>query len=100
MTIPPRRATPELNALVDLFYPDSSALGAFVEVAEAELPAVARRLLAHDKPLMYFAAVEGAEIPASSVVVGNLLFVPTNSDTDVFAAPRAAITSDIFERAM
>jgi chorismate-pyruvate lyase len=49
MTSPPRRATPELNALVDLFYPEPLALGAFVEVPEAELPAVARQLLAHDE---------------------------------------------------
>jgi chorismate-pyruvate lyase len=49
MTIPQRRATPELNALVDLFYVDSAVLGEFNELTESDLPAVARQLLAHDK---------------------------------------------------
>jgi chorismate-pyruvate lyase len=44
-----RRATPELDALVDLFYAERAALGEFQEVAEAQLPAVAQRLLAHDQ---------------------------------------------------
>jgi chorismate-pyruvate lyase len=48
MTQPTRRATPELTALVELFYADSAALGTFTEVAETELPEIARGLLAHD----------------------------------------------------
>jgi chorismate-pyruvate lyase len=44
-----RRATPELNALLDLFYEDSADLGAFYEVSEAELTPEARKLLAHDQ---------------------------------------------------
>ncbi len=44
-----RRATPELDALVDLFYVERAALGVFREVSEAELSAEARRLLAHDQ---------------------------------------------------
>jgi chorismate-pyruvate lyase len=49
MKNPIRRATPELNALVGLFYPDPSVLGDFREVSEADLPVTARRLLAHDQ---------------------------------------------------
>lgn len=44
-----RRATPDLENLLDLFYKQSDALGAFEEVAEADLPEVYRGLLAHDK---------------------------------------------------
>ncbi|MEZ6114735.1 MAG: hypothetical protein R3C99_27540 [Pirellulaceae bacterium] len=48
MTLAPR-ATPELTALVDLFYSQIAELGTFTEVAAAELPDVFRRLLAHDE---------------------------------------------------
>ena len=41
--------SPDLQALIDLFYPDSAELGRFVEVHETELPAAERRLLAHDE---------------------------------------------------
>jgi chorismate-pyruvate lyase len=49
MTQPIRRATPELNALIDLFYAEAETLGVFSEVTESELPTDARRLLAHDE---------------------------------------------------
>ena len=49
MTQRSQRATPELNALVDLFYEDPAELGVFVEVTEDDLSAAARRLLAHDE---------------------------------------------------
>lgn len=44
-----RRATPELDALLDLFYENRAELGVFREVSEVELPPEARRLLAHDQ---------------------------------------------------
>ena len=40
-------ATPILDALVALFYPQPADLGQFVEVSAAEMPAVYRTLLAH-----------------------------------------------------
>jgi chorismate-pyruvate lyase len=46
---PHRRATPELNALADLFYADLGRLGSFSELPAADLPDVPRRLLAHDE---------------------------------------------------
>lgn len=49
MTTQAQRATPELHALVDLFYEDSAVLGTFVEISEKDLPATAHRLLAHDE---------------------------------------------------
>ena len=49
MTLTPsRQATPELKALVHLFYPSLGNLGKFTEVAESELPEVPRKLLWHD----------------------------------------------------
>jgi chorismate-pyruvate lyase len=45
----PRRATPELDALLDLFYEKRNDLAEFQEVLESELPPEARRLLAHDQ---------------------------------------------------
>lgn len=49
MTLTPsRQATPELSALVHLFYPSLGDLGAFTEVAESEMPEVPRKLLWHD----------------------------------------------------
>ncbi|MBC8353291.1 MAG: hypothetical protein H8E66_14935 [Planctomycetes bacterium] len=49
MTLTPsRQATPELKALVHLFYPSLDDLGAFKEVAESEMPEVPRKLLWHD----------------------------------------------------
>ncbi|MDA1055910.1 MAG: hypothetical protein O3C40_36455 [Planctomycetota bacterium] len=49
MTLTPsRQATPELKALVHLFYPSLDDLGEFTEVAESELPEVPRKLLWHD----------------------------------------------------
>jgi chorismate-pyruvate lyase len=49
MTLTPsRQATPELNALVHLFYSSLSELGQFTEVAESEMPEVPRKLLWHD----------------------------------------------------
>jgi chorismate-pyruvate lyase len=44
-----RRATPDLETLVDLFYERLEELGGFEEVDEAELPEPYRGLLAHDK---------------------------------------------------
>lgn len=44
-----QRATPELSALVDLFYDNPQALGTFQELHDADLPQPARRLLAHDQ---------------------------------------------------
>lgn len=44
-----RRATPELDALLSLFYADNGSLGSFQEVAEDDLPETAQRLLAHDQ---------------------------------------------------
>jgi hypothetical protein len=49
MSSPPPRATPELNALVDLFYTDAGRLGTFTELPAADLPVVARTMLAHDE---------------------------------------------------
>ena len=49
MTLTPsRQATPELKALVQLFYPSLDDLGEFTEVAESEMPDVPRKLLWHD----------------------------------------------------
>lgn len=49
MTLTPsRQATPELKALVHLFYPSLGDLGEFKEVAENEMPDVPRKLLWHD----------------------------------------------------
>lgn len=49
MTLTPSRlATPELKALVHLFYPSLGDLGEFKEVAEGEMPDVPRKLLWHD----------------------------------------------------
>jgi chorismate-pyruvate lyase len=44
-----RRATPDLENLLDLFYQQSDKLGRFEEITEAEMPEVYRGLLAHDK---------------------------------------------------
>lgn len=44
-----RRATPDLETLVDLFYGSLDELGDFTEVDEAEMPEVYHGLLAHDK---------------------------------------------------
>lgn len=44
-----QRAAPELQALICLFYPSSTALGAFEEVVDDQMPPVARKLLAHDQ---------------------------------------------------
>lgn len=49
MVTPTRQATPELRALVNLFYLSLDELGCFDEVAEDELPEAARRLLWHDE---------------------------------------------------
>jgi len=46
---PARRTTPELDALVGLFYPDVAMLGQFDEVPATELPPGARALLDHDQ---------------------------------------------------
>ena len=46
---PPRHTTPELDALVKLFYSGTNDLGEFDEVAADELPAVERSLLDHDQ---------------------------------------------------
>lgn len=43
------RSTPELEALVHLFYPSLSDLGEFTEVDASDMPPVYRDLLAHDK---------------------------------------------------
>lgn len=43
-----RRQTPELDALVRLFYDDSGLLGRFTEVKSDEMPDVFRKLLDHD----------------------------------------------------
>lgn len=48
MTSRVTRSTPELSALVGLFYDEPAALGAFTEVTGAELPATPFMLLAHD----------------------------------------------------
>ncbi|MEQ8788189.1 MAG: hypothetical protein RIC55_17910 [Pirellulaceae bacterium] len=44
-----RRATPELEHLLDLFYEQPDTLGKFEEVDESDMPEVYRGLLAHDK---------------------------------------------------
>lgn len=44
----PRRTTPALEALSDLFYDSLSELGDFEEVSADSLPEVERKLLAHD----------------------------------------------------
>jgi chorismate-pyruvate lyase len=44
----PSRVVPELDTLVALFYDDAERLGEFVEVQAADMPAVYRRLLAHN----------------------------------------------------
>jgi chorismate-pyruvate lyase len=44
-----RRATPELDALLALFYSESETLAGFDEVTESELPEYAKKLLAHDQ---------------------------------------------------
>lgn len=46
---PKPRSTPELQALIGLFYHEPHALGHFDEVADNALPTVARKLLAHDQ---------------------------------------------------
>ena len=43
------RTTPELDALVGMFYPSVAALGQFEEVTAAELSSVAKALLDHDQ---------------------------------------------------
>ena len=49
MVTPTRQATPELKALVNLFYLSLDELGSFQEVAETELPETPRSLLWHDE---------------------------------------------------
>lgn len=49
MASPTRRATPDLHALVDLFYESPEDLGDFEELDEHDLPEPYRMLLAHDK---------------------------------------------------
>jgi len=49
MVTPTRKATPELKALVNLFYLSLDELGEFTEVDEGELPDAARVLLWHDE---------------------------------------------------
>lgn len=44
-----QRATPELDALIRLFYQDAAELGTFQETTGADLPSTARQLLAHDQ---------------------------------------------------
>ena len=46
---PARHTTPELDALVKLFYADTGELGDFEEVSADQLPAVDRVLLDHDQ---------------------------------------------------
>ena len=45
----PRRATPELQALVELFYPLPDQLGTFQEVERSQLPEPYQTLLDHDE---------------------------------------------------
>lgn len=49
MVTPTRQATPELKALVNLFYLSPEDLGEFEELSEDELPEAPRSLLWHDK---------------------------------------------------
>lgn len=49
MVKPKPRSTPELQALIGLFYDTFDPLGHFEEVDEADMPLVARKLLAHDQ---------------------------------------------------
>ncbi len=49
MVTPTRRATPELQALVNLFYLSLDELGQFEEISEDQLPPAARQLLWHDE---------------------------------------------------
>jgi chorismate-pyruvate lyase len=70
-----RRATPDLEHLLDLFYEQSSELGAFEEVDETDMPEVARGLLAHDKHM----TVTVEAFHGSSVDVSVLQTRITNS---------------------
>lgn len=76
MTSPVHRATPELNALVDLFYADPSRLGTFTEVLPDELTEGARLLLAHDKHMTV--TVEAFHGSLVSVEVLQVHVTPTH----------------------
>ena len=49
MVTPTRKATPELQALCNLFYASLEELGQFSEVDASEMPDTARKLLWHDE---------------------------------------------------
>ena len=71
-----RRATPELDALLDLFFQDRAELAAFHEVSELEMPLDARRLLAHDQHMTV--TVEDFHRSAVSVEVLQTHITPTH----------------------
>jgi chorismate-pyruvate lyase len=77
MTLTPsRQATPELKALVHLFYPSLSDLGQFKEVAENEMPEVPRKLLWHDAHMTV--TVESHHGQSVDVSVLNTHVTPTH----------------------
>ena len=77
MTLTPsRQATPELKALVHLFYPSLDDLGEFKEVAESELPEVPRKLLWHDAHMTV--AVESHHGVSVDVQVLNTHITPSH----------------------
>ena len=77
MTLTPsRQATPELKALVHLFYPSLDDLGDFKEVAESEMPEVPRKLLWHDGHMTV--TVESHHGVSINVQVLNTHITPTH----------------------
>ena len=77
MTLTPsRQATPELTALVHLFYPSLGDLGQFFEVAESEMPEGPRKLLWHDAHMTV--TIESHYGRAVGVQVLNTHVTPTH----------------------
>lgn len=71
-----RRATPELDALLALFYDGASTLAEFDELTETELPLAARQLLAHDQHMTV--TVEAAHQCSVRVEVLDTHITPTH----------------------
>ena len=81
-----RRATPELQALANLFYKDLDELGQFEEVAAADMPADFQKLLDHDEHMtVTVEAHHGCPVDVSVVDIHK---TPTHYSRKILLARR------------